>query len=102
MRLVPVRPGLGIHNKWNTQLQQGLGCALHDPSDDGLGRINLIVGNLEHKFVVNLQQHACSQALAQQGFRHADHGAADDVCCRSLDGGIDRGTLDKCPHRRVG
>ena len=50
---------------------------------------------LEDQFVVHLQQHAGTKLRMGQRIVHADHGTADDVGGRTLDGRIDGGAFEE-------
>ncbi len=58
--------------------------------------------HLEDQFVMHLQQHPALQTGLGKRRRHADHGPADDVGGRTLDGRIDGGALLEGALGRIG
>ena len=95
MRLVPIGGGAGVDLEGDGELDGGVGGVDHDAADDGDGRLDLRIGDLEDEFVMHLQEHGGVEFCAREGLLHADHGAADNVGGGALDGGVDGGALVK-------
>ena len=51
--------------------------------------------------IMNLKNHAAAKVLLLHPVKDANHGHFDEVCCRSLNGGVDGGALGKLTRGHI-
>lgn len=90
VRLIPVSAGTDIHHQWHLQL----GGTRHTLGHRAPQVIAILTSHLEDQLVVDLHDHAgLDMTVFSEPAMHTYHGTLDDVCCRTLHGGIDRSPL---------
>src|SRR5207245_11285230 len=86
-----------IHSHTDTydQMDAQDGGSLHMAFYQLRGDLRLPTRDLNHKFVMHLQDHAGPEPLLLQGAGNADHRDLDQVRSRTLEGGVGGGPLTK-------
>ena len=74
---------------------------LHLFEHDALHFLLLFWIDGEVEFVVNLQDHLTLDTLGLEALMDADHRYLDDVCSRTLDGGVDGIALSKTTYHAI-
>lgn len=65
-----------------------MACGFHLLLDESGDDLELLIWNLENKFVMNLQNHSGAERAGNESIVDGNHGELDDVGCSSLNWGI--------------